>query len=159
VLRVWAAPPTPAARGAPQGAAVVVAEAPIQVESGEVILGIVLPTGYHFTKGANSRFEVLLEPADTPLRFEPVSGSLQEGGKTAARIRFKRTGTALPGSLIRVNCKIYYCQDEDVCLFQQVSFEVPLAPSSSKGALMTEVIYSVPVPRSASRQSSLIFDD
>ena len=30
--------------------------------SGELVVSINLPSGYHFTKGANSRYEVVVEP-------------------------------------------------------------------------------------------------
>ena len=61
--------------GPPQGAAVVLADSPITSESGEVVLRINLPDGYHFTKGANSRYEV---------RF-PTAPNLVTVGATSAK--------------------------------------------------------------------------
>lgn len=129
--------------------------------SGELVVSINLPSGYHFTKGANSRYEVVVEPpasADS-VSVESMRGSLRDSG--LSRIKFKRTGAVDPGTTLNVNCKIYYCQQEDLCLFKQVSFEVPVETnqpdSTTKQAI--DLAYSVRPPASTPVfTSTLTFD-
>eukprot|EP00976_Prorocentrum_cordatum_P088450 1187318-Prorocentrum_minimum.AAC.3 len=68
--------------------------------------------------------QVVLEPAGTGLLVDSGAGPISENKAEAVFVRFKRAEGNVPaGSLLRANCKVYFCQDEDVCLFQQVSFE------------------------------------
>lgn len=72
------------------------------------------------------RYEVVL-PSNTPFTVTPSSGVLREGASPSIRLQFRRQGEASSASLVRVNAKVYFCQTNDVCLFEQVSFEIPFA--------------------------------
>ena len=72
------------------------------------------------------------------VKVQPSSGSLQESGYSLTAA----ITAALPESgkvtSITVDCKIYFCQDESVCLFQEVVFRVPV--SEQLGAEQTQDI-------------------
>jgi hypothetical protein len=112
---------------APEGASVVRVD-PVSAASGELLLAISLPPGYHYTSGAGSGFTARASSSggggSPSVSIRPSSGRLDGAGGSVARIAFERSGTG-GGALVRVNAKVYFCRDEDVCLFEQVSFEVP----------------------------------
>ncbi len=61
------------------------------------------------------------------VKLQPSSGSLQQlGSSLTAAI-----SAALPenGSVgrVAVDCKIYFCQDENLCLFEEVVFRIPVS--------------------------------
>ena len=61
------------------------------------------------------------------VKLQPSSGSLQESGHSltaAISAALPEIGTV---TSITVDCKIYFCQDESVCLFQEVVFRVPVS--------------------------------
>ncbi|KAL4421480.1 hypothetical protein ABPG75_010771 [Micractinium tetrahymenae] len=122
----------------PPGAALVVAPGPLlEAASGELCLKIQLPASYHLTPGANSRFEAAVLGAGGGVELAPAAGPLQEaGGAATAALRFSRppAGGAQQAPTLRVLAKVYFCQDGDVCLFQEVCFDVPLAPAPAGGA-------------------------
>ncbi|CAL8471539.1 g11081 [Coccomyxa elongata] len=65
----------------PKGASLVASEAPITSSSASLHIQIQLPSGYHLTKGANSRFEAsALGPAAQDVKFQPSTGQLKENG-------------------------------------------------------------------------------
>eukprot|EP00884_Botryococcus_braunii_P006329 jgi/Botrbrau1/15698/Bobra.4_1s0071.2 len=66
--------------------AILVVSDPIQAEAGEVELDIQLPSGYHYTEGAPSRWEVTSQSEG--LTLEPPRGTLRESGGPAAVLRF-----------------------------------------------------------------------
>ncbi|KAM3229256.1 hypothetical protein ACQJBY_060257 [Aegilops geniculata] len=86
---------------------------------GYVSLAISVPDGYHFSKEARSKFDVETEPANA-IEIEPVNGSLNSDGQ--ASLKFKRTSSS--SSTGRINCKVYYCKEDEVCLYQSVAFDV-----------------------------------
>lgn len=134
-------PPAGAAATAepPPGAALVRAPDAVAAGSGELQLAIRLPKGYHLTPGANSRFEAaLIGGSGEKVQLQPAAGNLAEdaSGTTAtATVKFSRQGgTGGDGTaLLRVLAKVYFCQDRDVCLFQEICFDVPLAPAVQAG--------------------------
>lgn len=106
---------------------------PISAQSGKLELLINIPEGYHYTKGAVSRFEVEVEP-DESLLLELFSGTLEEIGLSSfASLRFSRKeGSELPAA-VQVNCKVFYCQQDEVCLYKAITFKVPFAsPAAGK---------------------------
>ena len=102
----------------------------VQASSGEVQVSLQLPGGYHFTPGANSRFEALVLDRGSGLQLSPASGRLAED--TAAGFRFRWAG-APQSAQGRVLAKAYFCQEEDVCLFQELSFELRFEPGGEGG--------------------------
>lgn len=87
---------------------------------GNLYLRISLPEGYHFSKEAESKFNVETEP-DSAVVIEPLDGFL--GPEGSAMLHFKRSKSSV--SMGRVNCKVYYCKEDEVCLYQSLAFEVP----------------------------------
>jgi hypothetical protein len=73
--------------------------------------------------------------AHAGVRISPASGSLREEGSTlSADLRVE----LLPGreqraAQLGVNAKVYFCQDEDVCLFEELIFAVPVGEVGSAG--------------------------
>ncbi|KAK9735763.1 hypothetical protein RND81_04G226100 [Saponaria officinalis] len=91
-----------------------------QSNKGNLDVRISLPPGYHFSKEARSKFNVDIEPEDA-LVIEPLDGSLSPDG--SATLHFRR-GTP-SASMSRISCKVYYCKEDEVCLYQSLAFEVP----------------------------------
>ncbi|KAI4374057.1 hypothetical protein MLD38_012100 [Melastoma candidum] len=102
----------------------------ISANQGKLNLAISVPEGYHFSKEARSKFYVESEPEGV-VSFTPAEGNLDEQGSSA--ILFERsTGGSSMG---RILCKVYYCKEDEVCLYQSLVFEVPfLEKTDSTGA-------------------------
>lgn len=95
----------------------------LQASNGALLLELQLPAGYHYTQGANSRFEVHpVQAAQQQLQLEPASGSLSESGAIAIRFNCRQAARG------RLLAKVYFCQDKDMCLFQELSFELAFQP-------------------------------
>ncbi|PPS02536.1 hypothetical protein GOBAR_AA18128 [Gossypium barbadense] len=87
---------------------------------GNLYLKISLPEEYHFSKEAQSKFTVDIEPANA-VSIDPLDGKLSPEGST--KLHFRRsTSSAFTGM---INCKVYYCKEDEVCLYQSLLFEVP----------------------------------
>ncbi|VFR01697.1 unnamed protein product [Cuscuta campestris] len=92
-------------------------------------LQISVPKGYHFSKEAQSKFSIEVEPDDAAL-IDPMDGFLSTKGSADAYVRRSSSSP----STARINCKVYYCKDDDVCLYQSLAFEIPFGemnPDSS----------------------------
>ncbi|XP_058189991.1 protein SUPPRESSOR OF QUENCHING 1, chloroplastic isoform X8 [Rhododendron vialii] len=87
---------------------------------GNLYLKISVPEGYHFSKEARSKFSVEIEP-ENQVVINPVDGYLSLEG--FASLHFRRSSPS--ASMGRINCKVYYCKEDEVCLYQSLSFEVP----------------------------------
>ncbi|XP_071709747.1 protein SUPPRESSOR OF QUENCHING 1, chloroplastic [Rutidosis leptorrhynchoides] len=87
---------------------------------GSLNLAISVPEGYHFSKEARSKFSVEMEP-ENAADVDPLDGSLGPDG--TAVLHFKRSSPS--PTLGRVSCKVYYCKEDEVCLYQSLVFEVP----------------------------------
>lgn len=106
------------------------------LEPGTVRVNIALPAGYHLTAGAGSRYftQVLAAPgmasADvTAVSVRPASGSLPDTAEPSVQLEVSPTATGAAGGgrlLLRLLARVYYCRQNDVCLYEQVAFEVPI---------------------------------
>jgi thiol-disulfide isomerase/thioredoxin len=135
---VWTGNATEMKGGIPPGAVLVKSSTSLVLSSSagsrkNLNVRIALPSGYHLTQGANSRFECSLVgnggSIDSTVEFTPKKGPLQEEGEStvAATISLNVTSSAASeNSAVRVLCTVYFCQDKSVCLFQEIVFEVPL---------------------------------
>ncbi|BFG36805.1 hypothetical protein CerSpe_230790 [Prunus speciosa] len=92
---------------------------------GNLSIKISVPEGYHFSKEARSKFSVETEP-ETAISIDPLDGYLSPEG--SAILHFKRPSPS--ASLGRINCKVYYCKEDEVCLYQSLLFEVPFQEES-----------------------------
>ncbi|KAJ0979952.1 hypothetical protein J5N97_015426 [Dioscorea zingiberensis] len=86
---------------------------------GYLNLSISVPDGYHFSKEARSKFDVETDPMDA-INIEPSNGFLNPDGTVS--LHFRRTSTTR--AMGRIDCKVYYCKEEDVCLYQSLAFDV-----------------------------------
>lgn len=92
----------------------------VSSEEGNLYLKFSVPEEYHFSKEASSKFTVEIEPQDT-IVIKPMDGNLSPEG--SASLYFNRLSSA--PSVGRITCKVYYCKEDEVCLYQSVSFEIP----------------------------------
>lgn len=68
-------------------------------------------------------------------RLKPASGAFRErGSHLSADVRLTLPQAAKQVSWVLIGCKIYFCQDEDVCLFEEVYFKVPVDSKASANA-------------------------
>ncbi|KAL0412898.1 UNVERIFIED_CONTAM: protein SUPPRESSOR OF QUENCHING 1, chloroplastic [Sesamum radiatum] len=86
---------------------------------GKLCLKISVPEGYHLSKEAQSKFSVEFEP-ENATSVDPVDGTISTEG--SAVIQFKRSSPS--SSKSRIYCKVYYCKEDEVCLYQPLMFEV-----------------------------------
>ncbi|XP_028779438.1 protein SUPPRESSOR OF QUENCHING 1, chloroplastic [Neltuma alba] len=100
----------------------------VSSNEGRLSIHVSLPNEYHFSKEARSRFSVDIEPEDA-VNVEPRDGFLDEGSAT---LHFQRSSTS--SSMGRINCKIYYCKEDEVCLYQSLQFEVPFREAEPNSA-------------------------
>ncbi|XP_076913593.1 protein SUPPRESSOR OF QUENCHING 1, chloroplastic-like [Bidens hawaiensis] len=111
-------------------------------------LTISVPEGYHFSKEARSKFSVEIDPENAAV-VEPLDGNLSPDG--TAILRLKRSSPSpITG---RVSCKVYYCKEDEVCLYQSLVFEVPFKDASPENAPQEIKLPFVVKPKSA--ESSL----
>ena len=77
------------------------------------------------------------------MKLQPANGLLPEAG-TMLPIDIQ---VVLPKSgevkSVVVSAKVYFCQDEDVCLFEEVVFRVPVTDVASGGESTVELTYSL----------------
>jgi len=105
---------------------------PINTEKGEVQVYITFPPGFHYTKGANSRFQThVTGPGSSEISITPPSGSLREGMGPAATVQF--SGDAVKQATIVIDAKVYFCEQDKECLLDDVRFEVPLTANRKRG--------------------------
>ncbi|KAK6915673.1 NHL repeat [Dillenia turbinata] len=102
-------------------------------KEGNLSLKISVPEGYHFSKEAQSRYTVELETDDIGV-IEPPEGYISPEGTVL--LHYKRSSpSAFTG---RIFCKVYYCKEDEVCLYESVVFEVRFreeVPDSSLGEI------------------------
>ncbi|GAB2218660.1 hypothetical protein Drorol1_Dr00001886 [Drosera rotundifolia] len=89
-------------------------------KEGNFHLMISVPDGYHFSKEARSKYSVETEPENAVV-IEPSDGIL--GPEGSAILHFRRDSPST--YLARINCKVYYCKEDEVCLYQSLAFQVP----------------------------------
>ncbi|KAJ4956610.1 hypothetical protein NE237_013393 [Protea cynaroides] len=87
---------------------------------GNLYIQVSLPEGYHFSKEAPCKFNVETEPENV-VTIEPLAGYLSPAG--SATLHFKRYSAS--STMGRIYCKIYYCKEDEVCLYKSLVFEVP----------------------------------
>ncbi|XP_078435903.1 haloacid dehalogenase-like hydrolase family protein [Wolffia australiana] len=86
---------------------------------GNLNIRISLPPGYHFSKEAQSKYDVDTE-SEREIMINPTEGILNSEGSTS--LHFKRAKST--PVMQRINVKVYYCKEDEVCLYQALAFEV-----------------------------------
>ncbi|KAG1371372.1 putative protein SUPPRESSOR OF QUENCHING 1, chloroplastic [Cocos nucifera] len=98
----------------------------------------------HKAPEALSKFDVESEPANA-INIEPSNGNLNPDG--SASLHFGRT-TPSPVTG-RINCKVYYCKEDEVCLYQSLVFNVLFqqgVSESTKGKITLSYLVAPKVP-------------
>ena len=131
-------------------AVLVRAAAPVGASSGTVSAIVTLPRNYHLTEGAGSEFSVAVYPPDAADIVLPSGSRLEAGaeGAATARLRFTRRPES-GAALLRVTCRVFYCQTKAVCLYQSVVFDVPLAAAIAQGSADVGLSASISPPQEA----------
>ncbi len=75
------------------------------------------------------------------VKFQPSTGPLKENGAEVSADVVVRLPAADGVSGVLLACKVFFCQDQDVCLFEEVYFKVPVDKQSS-GSAGGEVVLS-----------------
>lgn len=152
----------------PPGAALVRAQGAVSAAAGgEIRVTVRLPAGYHLTKGANSRFQASVVGAEgSGVEVLPPRGPLAEaggGGGASSVVRFQqRGGQGGEGEgegatvTVRVLCSVYYCEGRDVCLFEEVAFEVPVRTGGGGGDRDNAPAAAVELEYAVSRQAPVV---
>lgn len=117
---------------------------------GNMYLRISVPEGYHFSKEARSKFNVETQPDDAVV-IEPLDGTLSPEG--SATLHFTRSTPS--GSLGRINCKVYYCKEDEVCLYQSLAFEVKFEEEISGSSPAEITLQYLVKPKGASNSLQL----
>ena len=86
--------------------------------------------------------------AHAGVKLRPASGPLKEQGAALTadiRVDLPGGGGQQQVTQLGVNTKVYFCQDEDVCLFKELVFAVPVgeAASGSSGEGSIELAYGL----------------
>jgi len=92
------------------------------------------------------------EPANA-IEIEPANGFLDSEG--LASLKFKRISSSSSSSMGRINCKVYYCKEDEVCLYQSVAFDVKFHEGTEASPEQITLSYSV-TPRDNSGGVQLI---
>jgi NHL repeat len=126
---------------APPGTSVLRLE-PVSGLAGSVVVRLVLPTGYHLTAGANSGWEASVSASGPPgLQLAATRGAFL-GAEPAATVQYRGQDGAV--GVIRVKLATYFCQDNDVCLFDSGLVEIPYKCSATAlGAVNADATYVV----------------
>eukprot|EP00850_Spirogloea_muscicola_P023380 SM000352S13428 [mRNA] locus=s352:43307:48636:- [translate_table: standard] len=151
---------TPASKGGPRRLrgrraavdTVVVQGQPLPVgQDGQLHITVSIPEGYHFTKGAVSKFDADIDaPSKGAVRLDPSSGPLQvEGLNASTTVSFGSFSAAT----VQISCKVYYCQEDEVCLYEAVTFEVPFQEGASAPTALPVELKHVVVPKAVNTSS------
>ncbi|GJP46594.1 hypothetical protein CLOM_g5865 [Closterium sp. NIES-68] len=131
----------------------VVEEPPVAAATGTLHLRLSIPDDYHFTAGASSKFSVELPEAGSggaAVTVTPQSGDLTLSGSLAlASLDFTQEGSpdSSGSAVVQVHCKVYYCQQDDLCLYKAVNFKVPFSPSAAAEARDVQLVFDItPAP-------------
>jgi len=141
------APPAPAGAKVVPGQLAVVAGSGGQQE-GSLVLRLVLPEGYHLTKGAGSGFTTQVYGSEAgQLEVRPGKGLLPDTPTPTLNLKYKWSGSSSsggkPSAVLRVLSKVYFCVDGGACLFEEVCFDISIQPSadvSSTGLVLEHAL-------------------
>jgi len=134
------APPADAGGAAgrvPPGAEVVSAGPRARAAGARLSVTLRLPDGYHLTRGANSGVRAYRGDASAAARLSERRGTL------TAELPVPGDGDPA-GDEVQAVATVYYCRDEDVCLFKQVAFVVGVAPD---GDATVALSYDIAAPQ------------
>ena len=121
----------------------VVVEALTSATSGTIKGSVILPSGYHMTRGARSRIETTSSRPDV---VKITNGEKDLGNALRFEVGY---ANAKAEDEVTVNALVYFCQDDDVCLSRTVSFRAKVVDGggdSSGSSSAVDLTYSIPTP-------------
>ncbi|CAL6358628.1 unnamed protein product [Bathycoccus prasinos] len=122
----------------------VVVEALTSATSGTIKGSVILPSGYHVTRGARSRIQTTSSRPDV---VKITNGEKDLGNALRFEVGY---ANAKAEDEVTVNALVYFCQDDDVCLSRNVSFRAKVVDgggdSSSSSSSAVDLTYSIPTP-------------
>ena len=122
----------------------VVVEALTSATSGTIKGSVILPSGYHMTRGARSRIQTTSSRPDV---VKITNGEKDLGNALRFEVGY---ANAKAEDEVTVNALVYFCQDDDVCLSRTVSFRAKVVDgggdSSSSSSSAVDLTYSIPTP-------------
>jgi len=122
----------------------VVVEASTSATSGTIKGSVILPSGYHMTRGARSRIQTTSSRPDV---VKITNGEKDLGNALRFEVGY---ANAKAEDEVTVNALVYFCQDDDVCLSRTVSFRAKVVDgggdSSSSSSSAVDLTYSIPTP-------------
>ena len=118
-----------------------VVEGSTTATSGTIKGSMILPSGYHKTKGARSRIQ-------TTSSSDAVKITNGEKDLAGDSLEFEvHYANASANDEVTVNALVYFCQDDDVCLSRNVSFRAKvLDGDASSSSSVVDLTYSIPTP-------------
>ena len=123
----------------------VVVEALTSATSGTIKGSVILPSGYHVTRGARSRIQTTSSRPDV---VKITNGEKDLGNALRFEVGYANAKAEVE---VTVNALVYFCQDDDVCLSRTVSFRAKVVDgggdsSSSSSSSAVDLTYSIPTP-------------
>ena len=121
----------------------VVVEALTSATSGTIKGSVILPSGYHMTRGARSRIQTTSSRPDV---VKITNGEKDLGNALQFEVGY---ANAKAEDEVTVNALVYFCQDDDVCLSRNVSFRAKVVDGggdSSSSSSAVDLTYSIPTP-------------
>jgi len=104
---------------------------------------VILPSGYHMTRGARSRIQTTSSRPDV---VKITNGEKDLGNALQFEVGY---ANAKAEDEVTVNALVYFCQDDDVCLSRTVSFRAKVVDEggdSSSSSSAVDLTYSIPTP-------------
>lgn len=123
---------------------------PITSLNGDLQLQISLAPGYHFSNEAQSKYEVELE-MDSGVTLDPATGTIGPDGN--AIIHFKRDLNSASKFTTRVSCKVYFCKEDQVCLYKALVFDVPFSSEVVNDASQKVTLSALVKPAAVAKKS------
>ena len=121
-----------------------VVEALTSATSGTIKGSVILPSGYHVTRGARSRIQTTSSRPDV---VKITNGEKDLGNALRFEVGY---ANAKAEDEVTVNALVYFCQDDDVCLSRNVSFRAKVVDgggdSSFSSSSAVDLTYSIPTP-------------
>ena len=121
----------------------VVVEASTSATSETIKGSVILPSGYHMTRGARSRIQTTSSRPDV---VKITNGEKDLGNALQFEVGY---ANAKAEDEVTVNALVYFCQDDDVCLSRTVSFRAKVVDGggdSSSSSSVVDLTYSIPTP-------------
>jgi hypothetical protein len=114
----------------------------VRAEACEIRIAVGLPQGYHLTEGAPSGWRAKVVSGGDGCVLTGDRGSLSDASSAASVNFAAREGWQ---GEVRVEMRIYFCRTSDLCLLDQVAFDVPI--EARGGELEQAVLLEHVVPR------------